>query len=673
MMRGIIQKAFLGAAALLMMLTILGAGGDGVVTTSDKTDFVRGLSPWRTYIHDLQDEIIGAKESYSSLLAKLNAIQGGSVAASQWQESGQTPTFVDSDTFTVSTDLTAKFEAGRRVQAELVTTNFVYSYVVSSSFASNITTVNLRDTNLTSSLSKVYYALLDTGTDFSVPVSPFQNLTSCSLATLEGEICWDTDDDTINFGTGSGIKTPAFISNNLSVFAATTSAQLAGVLTNETGTLLSVFSDKPVFTTDITSPIVYGGSAVGSTLTLAGTSNGAPVNAHIILNGTGQGNVGIGTTGPNGLLDLQSSAAATTLRLTLTDNTNVAHGITTQVPTGVYGDIGKLDSTGGGLRLRGFSDAAGSEGVSLDGVIGVADPTDTVSAVLIRGLRKDGGTSVTTLADAETVLQIRNGGSTNLVTVLGSGNVGIGTTTLPGSGTPGLVFGQGTAFGTMGSNTAGIQAKDVAGTAEMFAVDEAGVATQISPHPSDVLARVPVGPGPLAFPWAYTSENPYLGKRIDVQLAMFVADYEKRFGVSFTTISDLPPSAKKDWRTEKTKTAQETYEKQIQTEMQKESEVIDIALVWETVEVLEEIDDPANPRVFFVVNPETRTIQEKREPGKKSIGTGKFIYQLKPNHHVDAATGKVFRKKTQAEAEAAISQVVVKAPPKWLSDRGVTF
>ena len=296
MMRRMIQKAFLGAAALLVVLTILGAGGDGVVTTSDKTDFVRGLSPWRTYIHDLQDEIIGAKESYSSLIAKLNAIQGGSVAASQWQESGQTPTFVDSDTFTVSTDLTAKFEAGRRVQAELVTTNFVYSYVVSSSFASNITTVNLRDTNLTSSLSKVYYALLDTGTDFSVPVSPFQNLTSCSLATLEGEICWDTDDDTINFGTGSGIKTPAFISNNLSVFAATTSAQLLGVLSDETGTLLSVFSDKPIFTTDITSPIVYGGSAVGSTLTLAGTSNGSPSSAHIILNASGQGAVGIGIT-----------------------------------------------------------------------------------------------------------------------------------------------------------------------------------------------------------------------------------------------------------------------------------------------------------------------------------------------------------------------------------------
>ena len=438
----------------------------------------------------------------------------------------------------------------------------------------------------------------------------------------------------------------ALKANNLSVFAATTSAQLIDVLSDETGTLLAVFSDKPVFTTDITSPIVYGGSAVGSTLTLAGTSNGAPVNAHVILNGTGQGNVGIGTTGPLALLHVAGANQAT---------------------GGAYNTYGNL-----------FISSTDALAADKGGAISFGG-TGNISAVLTYTFaRITGKKEVASAGNSAGYLAFETDDnvSTTLkeyMRITSTGNVGIGTTTLPGSGTPGLVFGQGTAFGTMGSNTAGIQAKDVAGTAEMFAVDEAGVATQISPHPSDVLARVPVGPGPLAFPWAYTSENPYLGKRIDVQLAMFVADYEKRFGVSFTTISDLPPSAKKDWRTEKTKTAQETYEKQIQTEMQKESEVIDIALVWETVEVLEEIDDPTNPRVFFVVNPETRTIQEKREPGKKSIGTGKFIYQLKPNHHVDAATGKVFRKKTQAEAEAAISQVVVKAPPKWLSDRGVTF
>ena len=47
----------------------------------------------------------------------------------------------------------------------------------------------------------------------------------------------------------------------LSFFAATTSAQLAGVLSDETGTLKSVFSDSPVFTTKITTPAITATAA----------------------------------------------------------------------------------------------------------------------------------------------------------------------------------------------------------------------------------------------------------------------------------------------------------------------------------------------------------------------------------------------------------------------------
>jgi len=46
----------------------------------------------------------------------------------------------------------------------------------------------------------------------------------------------------------------------------------------------------PTFST-ITSPIVYGGNAVGSTLTLNGSSNGSPVNAYVLLNPAGTGGI----------------------------------------------------------------------------------------------------------------------------------------------------------------------------------------------------------------------------------------------------------------------------------------------------------------------------------------------------------------------------------------------
>lgn len=67
-----------------------------------------------------------------------------------------------------------------------------------------------------------------------------------------------------------------------------------------------------------------------------------------------------------------------------------------------------------------------------------------------------------------------------VVRVSSEGNVGIGTTAFPSTGTFGLVFGDGTALSSMGSNTAGFYANDVGGTVNMFAINEAGTVTQLS-------------------------------------------------------------------------------------------------------------------------------------------------------------------------------------------------
>ncbi|MBI4414779.1 MAG: hypothetical protein HY566_00895, partial [Candidatus Kerfeldbacteria bacterium] len=138
------------------------------------------------------------------------------------------------------------------------------------------------------------------------------------------------------------------------------------------------------------------------------------------------GNVGIGTTGPGGKLDVRDGT------FLLTD-ADVAHGLTGWAPTATYGYLAVNDATGGGLALRGFSDDAAIPGVELSGFIGVADPTDNTPAVIISGAKKN-GTGQAALADAETILAVvnavsqANGGSPTKLVVLGSGNVGIGTT-----------------------------------------------------------------------------------------------------------------------------------------------------------------------------------------------------------------------------------------------------
>ena len=83
-------------------------------------------------------------------------------------------------------------------------------------------------------------------------------LTASNTLTFNG-----TDASTVAFGTGG---TVAYTANNLSVFASTTSAQLAGVLSDETGSSggVVVFNNAPT----ITNPIHTAGTVTVPSLTL---------------------------------------------------------------------------------------------------------------------------------------------------------------------------------------------------------------------------------------------------------------------------------------------------------------------------------------------------------------------------------------------------------------------
>ena len=62
------------------------------------------------------------------------------------------------------------------------------------------------------------------------------------------------------------------VANPLSQFATTTSAQLAGVISDETGSGSLVFGTAPTFTTNITTPLIIGGTGVTDKITYKGTS-----------------------------------------------------------------------------------------------------------------------------------------------------------------------------------------------------------------------------------------------------------------------------------------------------------------------------------------------------------------------------------------------------------------
>jgi len=111
------------------------------------------------------------------------------------------------------------------------------------------------------------------------------------------------------------------------------------------------------------------------------------------------------------------------------------------------------------------------------------------------------------------------------------------------NGTGVLELEDGTAPAAMGTNTCGLYGNDVAGTVEVFAIDEGGAATQISPHNFTMFTPDPS----YEYPWSYYSKHHYLGKEIGVDMWRLVKAVELLSGEKILHIRDLPPSEVRNW------------------------------------------------------------------------------------------------------------------------------
>jgi hypothetical protein len=128
------------------------------------------------------------------------------------------------------------------------------------------------------------------------------------------------------------------------------------------------------------------------------------------------GNVGIGTTSPGGKIDIRDGT------LVLSD-ADVTHGMTDLVPTNVYARLSPTAGLYGGLDILALSDG-NTNPFSIAAIFGTDDPDDSTAAIYLSAGKKN-GTTYQSLGATETVLQVTN--TNPLFTILGGGNVGIGT------------------------------------------------------------------------------------------------------------------------------------------------------------------------------------------------------------------------------------------------------
>lgn len=147
------------------------------------------------------------------------------------------------------------------------------------------------------------------------------------------------DDGTLQSIAGGG---DALVANPLSQFAATTSAQLAGVITNETGSGALVFATSPTLVTPVlgaATAISINGLALTSSTGTVTIANGktATVNNTLTFTGTDASSVAFGTGGTvaytAGNLSQFASTSSAQLSTLLSDETGTGSAVFGTGPT----------------------------------------------------------------------------------------------------------------------------------------------------------------------------------------------------------------------------------------------------------------------------------------------------------------------------------------------------
>jgi len=129
------------------------------------------------------------------------------------------------------------------------------------------------------------------------------------------------------------------------------------------------------------------------------------------------------------------------------------------------------------------------------------------------------------------------GALTTPLSIAGTGNVGIGTSTFDATATNTLTIYDGTAPAGGLANATQLYTT----TGELYVKDSAGNQALLSPHPKQIMQSNTTSP----YPWGYYARNDYLGKEIIIDMAALVEEVQKTSGKRIIfAVNDIP---KRDW------------------------------------------------------------------------------------------------------------------------------
>ena len=250
-----------------------------------------------------------------------------------------------------------------------------------------------------SSINKV--AITTPATSATLNISDGKTLNVQNTVTLSG-----TDNSTITFGAGG---TVAYTGNNLSVFAATTSAQLAGIISDETGSGKLVFATSPSFTTSIDGDATFSAFSTPTALTIGNTTAASTTNISTAALTSGTKTINIGTGGTTTAITAINIGSSTGTTTTVYGLTATSPSIGTSIVTGNSSfDVFNTTAT----TINAFG-AATTANIGYTG-IGAASTTNISTAALTGAFTK--------------TINIGTGGTTGSTTTINIGS-STGTTT----------------------------------------------------------------------------------------------------------------------------------------------------------------------------------------------------------------------------------------------------
>lgn len=323
---------------------------------------------------------------------------------------------------------------------------------------------------------------------------------------------------------------------------------------------------------------VAAGTGEGTSTTIGGyfSASGADSNYGLLV---ANGEVGIGTTTPDTLVELSKDSASTTITVSSYHNTEeTTPTLTLRKADGSEGSPGTVDVNAilGTINFNGYDDDSFDTGgciyakadatwgasergtemyfqtrdgsgsltdqmvIEAGGNVGIGpslNPTILLHAEDSRGSLPVGyfnNTSssgsvlkLTTTSTSEYNYLIdadSNNGSTDCLLVLGNANVCIGTDNYGADAAGVLSIANGTAPTDGYADLSMLYAKDNGGSSEMWVMDEAGNDTQISPH------------DPETGDWIFYSKNVKTGRVVRVNMEKLVAKIEEVTGENFMDV-----------------------------------------------------------------------------------------------------------------------------------------